>query len=227
MITSVQNFNQHVRYVKISGACSKAASQQSLQDLATSGAATPRGLSWCWGWGCLHVIIRGKVLKEVALLLHDAVELVNVNLTITITVSLVDHVLKLLIIDVLTKLLSHTGKVAEGDLVGVVVIEELEHLLDILARVLLAHLAGHHAEDLDELDGAVTVVVDVGDHLLELLVLHLEAKGTHGGLELTDVDGAGGIGVKEGESLTDLVKLLLGELTGLLLTTTTRHFLLL
>merc|ERR1711883_38488 len=167
---------------------------------------------------CLEVVVGGKVLEEVTLLLHDAVELVNVDLTIAITVGLVDHVLELL---------SHAGGVAEGDLVGVVVIEELEHLLDILAGVLLAHLAGHHAEELDELDGAVTVVVDVGDHLLELLVLHLEAKGTHGGLELTDVDGAGGIGVKEGESLTDLVELLLGELTGLLLTTTTRHFLLL
>merc|ERR1711934_971686 len=76
---------------------------------------------------------------------------------------------------------------------------------------------------LHELDGAVAVVVDVGDHLLELLVLHLEAEGTHGGLKLTDVNGAGGIGVEKGESLTDLVELLLGELTGLFLTTTTRH----
>merc|ERR1712113_298498 len=135
---------------------------------------------------CLEVVVGGKVLEEVTLLLHDAVELINVDLAIAITVGLVDHVLELLIVDVLTELLSHAGEVAEGDLVGVVVIE---------------------------------------DHLLELLVLHLEAKGTHGGLELTDVDGAGGIGVKEGESLTDLVKLLLGELTGLLLTTTTRHFL--
>merc|ERR1711990_315959 len=49
----------------------------------------------------LEVIIGGQVLEEVALLLHDAVELINVDLTIAITVSLVDHVLELLIIDVL------------------------------------------------------------------------------------------------------------------------------
>merc|ERR1719409_2498658 len=139
---------------------------------------------------CLEVVVGGKVLEEVTLLLHDAVELVNVDLTIAITVGLVDHVLELLIVDVLTELLSHAGEVAEGDLVGVVVIEELEHLLDILAGVLLAHLAGHDAQDLRELDSAVAVVVDVGDHLLQLLVLHLEAKGAHGGLELTDVDHA-------------------------------------
>merc|ERR1712006_36399 len=60
----------------------------------------------------LEVVVGGHVLEEVALLLHDAVEL----------------------IDVLTELLSNTGEVAERDLVGVVVIEELEHLLDVLAE---------------------------------------------------------------------------------------------
>merc|ERR1711935_240491 len=172
----------------------------------------------------LEVVVGGEVLEEVTLLLHDTVELVDVDLTIAITVGLVDHILELLIIDGLTELLSNAGEVAERDLVGVVVIEELEPLLDVLAGVLLAHLGGHHAKELGELDGAVAVVVDIGDHLLELLVLDLEAKGTHGGLELTDVDHARGIGVEKGECLTDLIKLLFSELTWLLLHTgTTRH----
>merc|ERR1712022_1601 len=77
---------------------------------------------------CLEVVVGGKVLEEVTLLLHDAVELVNVDLAIAITVGLVDHVLELLIVDVLTEPHGHAGEVAEGDLVGVVVIEQLEHL---------------------------------------------------------------------------------------------------
>merc|ERR1711988_1275067 len=113
----------------------------------------------------LEVIVGGEVLEEVTLLLHDAVELVGVNSTIAITIGLVDHVPE------------------------VIIVEHLERLLDILAGVLLAHLAGHHAKELLELDGAVAVVVDVGDHLLELLVLDFEAEGTHGGLELTHIDG--------------------------------------
>merc|ERR1719198_1896340 len=171
----------------------------------------------------LEVVVGGEVLEEVTLLLHDAVELVDVDLTIAITVGLVDHVLELLVVDVLTELLGNTGKVAEGNLVGVVVIEQLEDLLDVLAGVLLAHLASHHLEELAELDGAVAVVVDVGDHLLELLVLDLEAKGTHGGLELADVDGAGLVTVEEVEGLTDLVHLLIGELASFLLSSTARH----
>merc|ERR1711988_694711 len=172
---------------------------------------------------CLEVIVGREVLKEVTLLLHDPVELVDVDLAIAITVGLVDHVLELLVVDVLTELLCNTGEVAEGDLVGVVVVEKLEDLLDVLASVLLAHLAGHHLQEFAELDGVVAVVVDVGDHLFELLVLDLEAKGTHGGLELTDVDLAGGIRVEEGERLADLVELLVGVLTWLLLGGTAGH----
>jgi len=165
----------------------------------------------------LEVVVGGHVLEEVTLLLHDAVELVDVNLTIAITVGLVDHILELLVVDALTELLGNTGEVAEGDLVGVVVVEQLEDLLDVLAGVLLAHLAGHHLEELAELDGPVTVVVDVSDHLLELFVLDLETKGTHGSLELADIDLARGVGVEEGERLANLVELLVGESSWLFL----------
>merc|ERR1711998_144586 len=139
----------------------------------------------------LEVVIGGQILEEVALLLHDAVELVEVDLAIAIAVSLVDHVLELLVVDVPAKLLSNASEVAEGDLVGGVVVEQLEHLLDVLAGVLLAHLASHHSKELVELDGAVAVVVNVGDHLLELLVLDLEAESAHSSLELTHVNHAG------------------------------------
>merc|ERR1711966_440002 len=67
------------------------------------------------------------------------------------------------------------------------------------SRVLLAHLGGHHHQELGELDGAVAVVVDIGDHLLQLLVLDLEAEGAHGGLELTHVNHAGCISIEEAE----------------------------
>merc|ERR1719163_1861893 len=174
----------------------------------------PLSRGWCYREqvnNCLEVVVGGEVLEEVALLLHDAVELVDVDLAIAVTVGLVDHVLELLIIDGLTELLSHAGEVREGDLVSGVAVEELEHLLDVLAGVLLSHLASHHGKELGELDGAVAVVVDVGDHLLKLLVLDLEAEGAHGGLELTHVDGARLIVIEEVECLTDLVELIVGE----------------
>ena len=79
-----------------------------------------------------------------------------------------------------------------------------------------AHLARHHLEELGELDVARAVGVDVGDHLLELLLLHLEAERAHRRLELAVVDRARVVGVEEVERLADLLDLLLRE-TGLLL----------
>jgi hypothetical protein len=49
-------------------------------------------------------------------LLHDADELLLADLTVTITIGLIDHLLELLISHVLTKLLSHTLQVLEGNL---------------------------------------------------------------------------------------------------------------
>ena len=54
--------------------------------------------------------------------------------------------------------------VAEGNLVGGVGIEHGEHLNDVLTGIVLAHLAGHHVDELLELDGAVAVTVDVLNH---------------------------------------------------------------
>ena len=59
-------------------------------------------------------------------LLHYAVGLVNVDLAGAIAINLVDHVLHLPAIVVLSELHSHAVEVAEEDLVGVVVVEQLE-----------------------------------------------------------------------------------------------------
>ena len=38
-------------------------------------------------------------------------------------------------------------------------LEQLEHLLDVLTRVLLAHLGGHYAKELGELDGELEQIL--------------------------------------------------------------------
>mmetsp|Transcript_14116 Transcript_14116/g.27867 ORF Transcript_14116/g.27867 Transcript_14116/m.27867 type:complete len:205 (-) Transcript_14116:16-630(-) len=152
-------------------------------------------------------------------LLHDADELLLAHLAVTITISLIDHLLELLIRHVLAKLLGHALQVLERDLPGLVVVEEAEGLDDLLHRVALGHLGRHHLEELVEVDGARPVRVDVRNHLLDLLLLGLEAEGAHGNLELLGIDGTRPVSVEEVEGLADLLLLLLsqGELVSLLL----------
>merc|ERR1740115_531825 len=120
----------------------------------------------------LEVVIGGEVLEEVALGLHDAVELVNVDLAGAITVSLCDHVLHLLVIDVLSELLSHAGKVAEGDPGGVVAIEVGDHLLELLVLDLEAKGA-HGSLELTHVNLAGCISIEKTECLTDLVKLLL------------------------------------------------------
>merc|ERR1711970_1241135 len=87
-----------------------------------------------------HVLIQAPTcvvkrhLRE-STALHDAEELVLVDLAIAIAISLVNHLLELLVGHVLAELLSDALQVLEGDLAGLIVVEEAEHLDDLLAGV--------------------------------------------------------------------------------------------
>merc|ERR1712159_616404 len=123
-------------------------------------------------------------------LLHDAEELLLIDLAIAIAISFVDHLLKLLISHSLSKLLRHTLQVLERDLACLIVIKQPEGLEDLVLGVAIQDLVGHHLQELFVLDGTTAIVVDVRDHLLNLFLLGLEAKSAHGNLELLRVDRA-------------------------------------
>merc|ERR1711865_1284953 len=146
-------------------------------------------------------------LEEVGLL-HDAEELFLVHLPITITISLIDHFLQLLVSHALTELLRDTLQVLERDLACLIIIEETEGFQDFVFGVTIQDLVCHHLEKFLVLDGATSIVIDIGDHLLDLLLLRLEAKRTHGNLELFGINGAGAIGIEEVECLLDLLLLI-------------------
>ena len=96
------------------------------------------------------------------------------------------------------------GRSRGGHTYGLVVVEEPEGLHDLLPRVPLAHLGRHHLQELLEVDGAGAVLVDVRDHLLDLLLLGLEAERAHRHLELLRVDRPGAVRVEEVEGLAEV-----------------------
>merc|ERR1712193_142181 len=99
--------------------------------------------------------------------LHDAEELLLVDFAIAI-ISLINHLLELLIGHVLSEFLGHTLQVLEGDLAGLVIVEQTEHLDDLLAGIAVSHAGGHHVQELVEVNGAGAILVDVVDHATDL-----------------------------------------------------------
>eukprot|EP00630_Chrysocystis_fragilis_P006816 CAMPEP_0197394732 /NCGR_PEP_ID=MMETSP1165-20131217/5912_1 /TAXON_ID=284809 /ORGANISM="Chrysocystis fragilis, Strain CCMP3189" /LENGTH=190 /DNA_ID=CAMNT_0042920461 /DNA_START=157 /DNA_END=730 /DNA_ORIENTATION=- len=142
---------------------------------------------------------------------HDGVELVGGDFTVAVGVGALDHLHQLGVRHGLAEFLGDALEVPEGDVSGLVVVEKVEDFLDVLAGVLVRHFGGHHVEKLLEVDGAAPVLVDVRYHLVDRLVLRLEAERLHRRLELLGVDRAGAVGVEEVERLADLLDLVLGQ----------------
>merc|ERR1719337_288546 len=79
-------------------------------------------------------------------LLHDAEELLLIDLAIAIAISFVDHLLKLLISHSLSKLLRHALQVLERDLACLIVIKQPEGLEDLILGVAVQDLVRHHLD---------------------------------------------------------------------------------
>merc|ERR1712097_221437 len=121
----------------------------------------------------LEVVVGGEILEEVTLLLHDAVELVEVDLAIAITASLVDHVLELLLVDVLTHLAGHhLEELSELDGAVAVVVNVRDHLLELLLLDLEPEGA-HGGLELTDIDGARVIGIEKVEGLADLLDLLL------------------------------------------------------
>jgi len=79
------------------------------------------------------------------LLGHDGVELLRANLAVLVRVRALDHLEQLRVGHSLAELLRHALEVAQRDVASLVVVKEVEHLLDVLARVLIG-LRGAYRE---------------------------------------------------------------------------------
>merc|ERR1719329_1549612 len=126
--------------------------------------------------------------SEEVCLLHDTKEFLLIHLSVAVAVSLVDHFLQLLVGHALTKLLGNTLEVLESDLAGLIIVEKTEGLQNLILRVAIEDLVSHHLQEFFVADGATSIVIHVRNHLLNLLLLRLEAKGSHGNLQLLGVD---------------------------------------
>jgi len=130
-----------------------------------------------------------RCISDESLFGHDVVEIIRGNCRVSVGVGTVNHLLQLLVRHSFAKLAGDASEVADRDGTCAIVVEETEHLVDILAGVTIAHARSHHIEELLEVDVIVFVLVKVGDHLVDSLVLGLEAERLHSGTELAGVDG--------------------------------------
>merc|ERR1719199_2199718 len=143
---------------------------------------------------------------------HDLDELLVVDLAVAVNVRLADHLVTLLVGELLAEVGHDVAELGGGDEPVAVLVEHLEGLDDLLLGVSVLHLASHHGEELGEVDGAVAVGIDLVDHVLQLGLSGVLAQRAHDRAQLLGGDGAVTVLVEQRERLLELGDLLLGKL---------------
>merc|ERR1711998_229001 len=145
---------------------------------------------------------------------HDLDELFVVDLSIAINISFADHLVDLLVSELLAQVGHHMTKFSCGDETVAVLVEHFESLLDLFLRVRVLHLPRHEVEELRKVDSATAVDIDFIDHVLELCLSWVLAEGAHDGAQLLGGDRTIAILIKKGESFLEFSDLFLCELVG-------------
>ena len=59
-------------------------------------------------------------------------------------------------------------QLGRADVTIPVLVEDLESLFDLLLTICVTHLPSHHGQELWKVDGAISVGIDLVDHVLKL-----------------------------------------------------------
>jgi hypothetical protein len=97
----------------------------------------------------------------------------------------------------LTQVCHDMPQLSRTDVPVAILIKDLESLLDLLLAIRVLHLPGHHGEELREIDRAVTIGVDLVDHVTQLGFGRVLAKGAHDGTEFAGGDRAISVFLKQ------------------------------
>merc|ERR1712057_41647 len=148
------------------------------------------------------------------LLDHHLDKLVVVDLSITIEVGLLDHLVDLFLRELFTKVGHDVSQLSGRDEAVSVLVKDLEGLHQLLLRIGVLHLLGHQTQELGEVNGAAAVVIDLVDYVVQLGLRGGLAKRTQDGAQLLGGDGSIAVLVEKQESLLEFGNLFVGELRG-------------
>lgn len=114
---------------------------------------------------------------------HDLIELFLRHQPILICIGSRDHVLNLVLRNVLVQLLANPPQCLHRHKPSLLIVEQCKHFPEGFPRVLGGNLASHQVEEILEADGASTIGLHVADELVDGLVLDFKAFALHGLLD--------------------------------------------
>ena len=146
-------------------------------------------------------------------LFHDSHELCEIDYSLPITASLINHSINDLITDLFTllfafrELISDSAEIPELNKSCVILVVNAECFAKLILLVTLCELLRHKQAELVLIDKTIVVLIDLGHHDFDLVLGQLNAKGTHGISQLVEIDVSRAILIEKFESAIDLLLL--------------------
>merc|ERR1711879_680753 len=110
-------------------------------------------------------ILTPRFLENTLLSHHDLDELFIVDLAITVNVGLAEHLVNLLISQLLTKVGHDVAQLGSGDKAIAVLVKHAEGFLELLLGICVLHLASHQGAEFRKVDGAIAIGINLVDHV--------------------------------------------------------------
>ena len=120
--------------------------------------------------------------------LHYSDKLLFIDFSVTVSISLVDHFLKLLVCHCFSQFTSNSLQIFEAYLSCVIIIKKSECFQDFLTRITLSDLSSHELHKISEFNDSFALAIDFTNHFFNLLFFRLKSKCSHSYLKFFCID---------------------------------------
>jgi hypothetical protein len=126
----------------------------------------------------ISLLYKACISKKIGLF-HDSNEFLFVNLSVSISVSLVNHLLKLFISHSFSQLSCYSLQIFKRNLSSIVVIEKSKSLKYFFSWISLCNFSSHQFHKISKLDDSFSLSVNFCNHFLDFFLLRLKSKCSH------------------------------------------------
>lgn len=133
-------------------------------------------------------IIAVEIIKRITSSSHDAIELIKIEHTITISVCLFKHFFQFFIWNFLTDFTGDSFQVFKCDFIKVVFIKKFKDFIDFIFGISWTHSCSHDSNEFIVTDSLLDVLAHLRVNISDILFFDFHTEGFHDSFEFSGVN---------------------------------------
>lgn len=134
------------------------------------------------------LIIAVKVIKRITSSSHDAVEFIEIEHSIAISVSFFKHFFQFFIWNFLTDFAGDSFQIFESDFIKVIFVKKFEDFVDFVFRISWTHSGSHDSYELIVTDSLLDILAHFRVNISDVLFFDFHSESFHDCFEFSGID---------------------------------------